>query len=384
MHLFYQKKVAKVFSVIIFLLSFIFLPSIAEAAALSISPGTGSFEVGNRVTLRVIATSNVPFNAISSVLSFPSSIFSVESVSKAGSVLNFWVTEPILSKAGGTIKFEGVALGGFEGSTGTVVTVNLRAIKVGEGKFSFQSGQILANDGEGTDITGNLTGATFSVKEATAKPITPKPKPEPEPEIILETPQPKPSLEPPEIMLGFKYGASAIIGTSDYPHAQALITFVAEDGTKVFILGVADADGGFNILVPSSLKRGTYTATAVMIKEDKTNSDTSNAIVIEIGNIFSDVGWYIWLLLVLLILTIIYLILRTHVHFKNTSDSTRNELHKAENVIHKSFDILREDVTEYDKKERTLAEHKKMSGIKKDISDAEKVIIKEIKDIESE
>jgi len=377
MHPSYKKEATRVFRTVILFLLFIFGPLVADAANLSISPATGSFETGDHIAIKVLVTSNnVLFNAVSAVVSFPSSIFSVESVSKVNSVLNFWVTEPIASS--NTVKFEGVALGGFTGFTGTVVTINLRAIAPGTGAVLFKSGQILANDGEGTDITGNLIGANYSVKKAIQR-IEPEPVPAP-PEPV----QPLPTLQAPEITLGRKYGAQAIVGTSDYPKAQTLITFMAENGTKVFILGVADVDGSFNILVPSSLKRGTYTAMAVMIKEDKTNSDSSNTITLEIGNIFSDVSWFIWLLLILLILAIIYLILRTHVHFRNIDDSTKSELQKAENIIHKSFDILREDVSEYDKNEHTSAEHRKISGIKKDISDAEKVITKKIKDIEIE
>lgn len=298
----------KICSTIIFFLLFIFSPFIAQAATLSISPATGNFEVGSPVTVRVIAASNVPFNAVSGSVSFPTSLFSIESVSKSSSFLNFWVTEPTASA--GTVRFEGVALGGFTGSTGTVVTVNLRAIKAGVGTVSFNSGQILANDGQGTDITGNLNGANFSVKAATPKP-TPPPKPIPTPVPEPEIPQPEPTLRAPEIMLGDKYGMQAILGTSEYPKAQVLVTFISEDGTKVFILGVADADGSFDLLVPHSLKHGSYTITAMMIKEDKTNSESSNIIVANIGNIISDIPWWIWLLIFLLIICILYLLWRS-------------------------------------------------------------------------
>ena len=392
MYLFIQKKILS-FPPIIFLFLFIFFPFVADAAALSVSPSSGSFEVGSRITLNIIATSNAPFNAISGVLNIPSSIFSVESVSKSGSVLNFWVTEP--TKVGNTIKFEGVALGGFAGSSGSVITVNLRAVKAGSGDLSFQSGQILANDGEGTDITGNLIGGSFSVKEVETKITIPKsetkpvpvltpkvePTPEPEPEVL----QPTPTLKAPEITLGSKYGSQAILGTSIYPKAQVLVTFVAPDGAKVFILGVADVDGSFNLLVPNSLKRGSYSVSAVMIKEDKTNSETSNSIIVIIGSIISDITEEVWVLIGLLVLAILYLLLRIYHHVgkrRNTNKDIKTEIHNAEHLIHKSFDILREDVVEYSESKLTASEQKRISEIKKDISDAEKVISKEINNIE--
>src|SRR6185503_11214158 len=115
---------------------FIFLPSVVQAATLSVNPTSGSFKTGDRVALKVVVTSNgVPFNAVSGVLSISPSVFTIESVSKANSVLNFWVTEP--NASAGTVKFEGVALGGFSGVSGTVVTINVRAIKAGTGVVSF-------------------------------------------------------------------------------------------------------------------------------------------------------------------------------------------------------------------------------------------------------
>ncbi len=366
-----------VFFFLLFLL-FTFAPSKIFAATLSLTPASGTFEVGQSVTVKVIATSSTtPYNAVSGVVAFPSTLFSIESISKTSSIVDFWVTEPIISNSTGTVKFEGIALGGGGVTSGTVITINLRATKVGIGTASFQSGQILANDGNGTNITGDLIGGNYSVKEATAKP-RPLPLPETPPTTVVPEPaQPAPTLKAPEIILGTKYGAEAIVGTSDYGGAQALITFVAEDGTKVFVLGLADSSGNFAQVVPNSLKHGTYTVTAVMIEADKQSSETSNEIIVKVGSIISDISWQVSLLILLLILAIIYLILRTHIHF-----SKNHKAKDAENIIHKSFDILREDVLDNDNKKLTSAEHKRMSGIKKDIDSAEKVITKEVRDFE--
>jgi len=87
MHSFVEENMAKVSKIIIFFLcvfSISALPVIVDAAALSVSPSSGSFEVGNRVAVKVIATSNVPFNAVSGILTIPSSNFALESVSKSG------------------------------------------------------------------------------------------------------------------------------------------------------------------------------------------------------------------------------------------------------------------------------------------------------------
>ncbi len=392
----FPKKINKKSTVIGSLLFFFFLISwvifspmfvaASGAANLYISPVTGSYMVGDKVTLKIMVASQTSFNAVSGSVLFPTSLFSIDSISKSGSVLSFWVTEP--NANAGVVKFEGVALGGSGGLSGGVVTVNLHATKAGSGTVSFKSGQVLANDGQGTDITGALTSATFTVKEGAPKSV---PTPVLIPEPLPETPQPKPSLLAPEIVYGTKYGAPAILGTSEYPKAQVLVTFVATDGAKVFILGSADIDGSFNLLIPNSLKRGTYNVTAVMVKDDKTNSSISNEIEIEVGNLYSDLGWQILLLLLLLVLTVIYLILRIFIHFgankkdrdlKSMESGEKKDFKDAEAVIHKSFQALRSDVASRSAGIVSQVERSNIEALEKDIESTEKVIDKEIKEIE--
>lgn len=377
-----KKNMVKTFSKIgVFFSVFIFLPFLVSAATLSVTPSSGTFEVGERVIVKVIVSSNdVQFNAVSGNITFPSSIFEIESVSKTNSILNFWATEPVFSKNLNTVRFEGISLGGFQGFTGTAVTIALRAVKAGSGQVSFTSGQVLANDGQGTDITGDLIGASFTVKEASIKKSPTKTK---EPVLDRGASQPSPSLNAPEIVLGTKYQTQAILGTSDYPRTQALITFTSEDGTKIFILANAGDDGSFNAVIPKSLKSGTYSVKAVVIKEDKTNSNESNIIIIKIGSIFSDVGWQIWFFMLLLVIAILYLLMRLYFHFgKNKNTKKYDDLHKAEDIVHKSFDVLRDDIRDYDSEKSTKLDRKHLDTIKKDINHAEKVIKQEIDDIE--
>jgi len=348
-------------------LTFFLTPGVLSAATLSVSPASGTFEVGQRITVKVVVSSASPINAISGVVSLPTGLFSVESVSKAGSLLNFWVTEPNFSNGAGTLHFEGVTLGGFSGGTGTVVTVVLRALKPGTGSATFQSGQVLANDGQGTNVTDGTTGATYSVVPAS------KQVEEPTPVVPVEAPQPKSSLSAPEIVLTEKFGEQAISGISNYPNAQVLLTFTSEGGTKVFITSYTDNQGAFLMLVPKTLKRGDYKVHAVVIRNDLSNSHQSNEITVSIGSIFSDLGWEILIPLLLLILVLIYLIIRSYYYLTRNKDlksSVRKEAHEANKMLHKSFKIIREDVGS-DKQ------------VKKDLDAAEDVISKEIEDIEN-
>src|SRR3989344_808049 len=109
------------------------IPSTSLAAFLSLSPASGTYSVGDRITVKIlVSSSDASINAVSGALSF--------------------------SNTTGTVNFEGVALAGFQGNAGTLVTMTFRALKAGSGAISFQSGQVLANDGQGTDITSGLSG----------------------------------------------------------------------------------------------------------------------------------------------------------------------------------------------------------------------------------
>jgi hypothetical protein len=301
---------------LIFLL-YLILPSLVAAANLSIIPASGTYKVGDVITVKVVITSDVLSNAVSSKVKISPTYFSVQTISKANSVLNFWVTEPSFDKVSGTVDFEGVALSGFQGSSGTIGTIQLKALQIGTGNISFQSGQILADDGEGTDITGSMTGATFNIIEAPKKitPVQPAVEPikEPikEPSKAAEIPQPQSNLKAPEILFSNQNGTQSVVGTSEYPKAQVLLNFVAPNGSNVFITGTTNDDGSFNLVIPNLLKHGEYAVNAVIVKEDNTKSEKSNAIVVKIGNILSDSEPEILWLIVSLIIVIIYLLMRT-------------------------------------------------------------------------
>lgn len=191
---------AQNFKKIILVFVFFFSPFFfAHAANLSILPSSGSFEVGDTVGVQIFVSSTSPVNAFAGVVSFPPSMFRAESVSKANSVVSLWVVEPVVSNSSGTVSFSGTTLSGFTGSNGKIATIYFRALKEGQAKLSFNSGQVLANDGEGTDVTGNLIGGTYSIIKATPKVIPEKPiSPEPVPTVIEVTPTP---IVPPQIIV---------------------------------------------------------------------------------------------------------------------------------------------------------------------------------------
>ena len=138
----------------------------AEAASLSISPSSGSFQTGATFLVNfLVSSSEQATNAVSGVISFPAENVEVVSLSKAGSLIGLWVQEPSFSNSSGSINFEGIILNpGFSGSGGKVLTANFRAKAAGTGKISFVNGMVLANDGQGTNILKTLGSANISIQ----------------------------------------------------------------------------------------------------------------------------------------------------------------------------------------------------------------------------
>lgn len=144
-----------------------------HAASLYLTPATGTYKVGDTITAAVYAEStNQAMNAVSGTVSVPADMFDVLGVSNSGSIVNFWVQEPVKQGSGAT--FEGVVLNpGYTGSAGKIATITMRAKKAGTGSLSFVSASILANDGKGTNLLSGTRGGSYTVQEGTV----PKPAP---------------------------------------------------------------------------------------------------------------------------------------------------------------------------------------------------------------
>lgn len=141
------------------------MPQPAYAADFSFLPVSGSLTVGNTLTVAVyVSSADKAMNAASGVISFPPDKLEAVSLSKNGSVITLWVEEPSFSNRAGTISFEGIALNpGFTGKNGKIITINFRVKAAGAAPLNFSSASILANDGQGTNITEKLDSAAFSL-----------------------------------------------------------------------------------------------------------------------------------------------------------------------------------------------------------------------------
>lgn len=222
------------------LLFLLAVPSASFAAALSVSPSAGSYTVGDTIALKVyVASPDASINAVSGVLKIPS-IFSVESISKSSSVLNFWPSDPVVAQNIAT--FEGVSLSGFQGSPGTIVSLILRATRAGAGDVIFQSGQVLANDGKGTDVTAGLFGGTFTAAAArTPASSTPKATVPPAPRIV-----PK---EESAVLIPIITSSTHPDSTQWYSRSHVILDWTNAQGVTAVRLGYdKNADGSPTVL----------------------------------------------------------------------------------------------------------------------------------------
>ncbi len=151
-------------------ISFIFVffgvsASLAQAATLSLSPSSGTYSKGSSFTVSVLVSStDKTMNAASGLIAFPTDLLSVSSISKTGSIVDFWAQDPSFSNTAGTIDFESVLLPpGFTGSSGKLITITFKAKASGTANLNFTSGSVLAADGVGTDILTYSGTASFKI-----------------------------------------------------------------------------------------------------------------------------------------------------------------------------------------------------------------------------
>jgi hypothetical protein len=155
------------------------LPSFASAATLGISPAGVSMTTGGTVLETVfVSSADQALNAIAGTISFPADLLQVVSISKTNSILSLWVQDPIFSNTDGTISWSGVVPNpGYIGSPGAVFVIRFRGNNVGIANVIFRPSlsEVLANDGNGTNILTGTNAATITVNTPTLIPASPVP-----------------------------------------------------------------------------------------------------------------------------------------------------------------------------------------------------------------
>lgn len=125
-------------------------------------------EVGETVTLHVIANADEPVNVISATITYPTDLITVEYVSRENSIVDLWSEEPSIEDGSGTVHFSGgiVSDDGFLGN-GTVITLNTKPKAPGNATIEFADTKMLAHDGTGMEVACGSSPITLSIRPET-------------------------------------------------------------------------------------------------------------------------------------------------------------------------------------------------------------------------
>lgn len=180
-----------------------------DAANLYVVPNKTTVAKNETFTATVFVNTNgVAINNSEGVLSFPSNLLSVESVSMTGSVFSIWVEQPSFSNNAGTVSFNGgVPNPGFNGTSGSVLRINFRAKNAGSATLAFNTAGIYANDGLGTNVSTPPPSTSVTITEAGVAPTTPT-----EPGTTPATTPSTPAVNPPP---------APVVESSDLPDEES-------------------------------------------------------------------------------------------------------------------------------------------------------------------
>ncbi len=164
----------------------------------------------------------------------------------------------------------------------------------------------------------------------------------------------------------------------------------------------SDQGGKFTFVADNRLSSGVYTAWAEVTDANGAKSNSSEKVTISVGQpAFLKIGsWAVGFLaviipLVVLIFALLFIIWygwHKFGSFRKKLGKIKKEVREAESALHKTFDMLKEDIRDQvkllektrTKRQLTEEEEKIIKQLRKDLDDAEKFVRKEIEDIEKE
>jgi len=220
-----------------------------SAATFSASPSTGSYTVGQTITVTVkLNSSGQAINAGEATVTFTSASLQFVSVSSSGSIFKYWPIDPAIRGSSSVVFSGGLPSPGYTGSSGTVVRITFTAKAAGTATVAFSGAKILANDGLGTDLYTGQGSASYTISSS-SKPAAPSPTPE-----VPDRPTPSVS------------SSSHPDQSTWYRDAVAKITWTKPSG----IQGVSYTVNQEKTTVPDEVVDSTGTTTELNIPSDGT------------------------------------------------------------------------------------------------------------------
>ncbi len=142
------------------------LVNIVQAANFSISPASGTYTVGSTFEVSVLVdTKGQEINALQMQLSFPADKLQLVSPSAGSSIIEIYTTPPRFNNNTGTVEIIGGIPNGINVPSGLVSKLTFRVKSVGQASLRFTGeSQVLLNDGRGTNVLENTSGATYRLE----------------------------------------------------------------------------------------------------------------------------------------------------------------------------------------------------------------------------
>ncbi len=140
------------------------------AARFYVSPASGNYKVGDTITASIFIDSDgQAINSGEGTITYPQDMIDYQSVSTSGSIFTLWTNGPT-GNATQTTFGGGVAHPGYTGSAGKVLTLSWKAKAKGTATITMNGSRILADDGQGTNVYGSSSNATYTIEEAKTTP----------------------------------------------------------------------------------------------------------------------------------------------------------------------------------------------------------------------
>ncbi|MBI2552805.1 hypothetical protein HYW17_05930 [Candidatus Uhrbacteria bacterium] len=226
------------------------------------------------------------------------------------------------------------------------------------------------------DYAGNVTVAAeeFTVRSLTVPEITRYPSELPEGEALK-------------------------VAGKAYPNSRVSVVVVAEDGREEWSEAESDQNGAFVLIWPTRLKAGLYTIAAQVTDSRGAKSERSAPLTIlarqrPLLRVGSLVVTYLSVVITLLALLFLLAAILIYAWYRFTKfrKKIRKEVSEVEAVLHASFKTLRGNIGKQiqllerakTKRELTTEETKLIRQLKRDFDEIERVVQKELSDVEKE
>lgn len=148
----------------------------SSAATMNMVPSTGEFGIGKEITIDLkVDSEGAGVNVAQATIRFPSDILKVNSISKEGSALNFWLEDPVFSNENGTISFVGGTAYGVSGASIQLIHIVFTAKTAGTAGITILDAAVTASDGSGANLLTKTQGATLTLSPSVTTPIVTAP-----------------------------------------------------------------------------------------------------------------------------------------------------------------------------------------------------------------